>query len=216
MDRTPNPTWTRKVIGAQNPTRDTRQDLLLQCRPDMKVNCIIHIHCTVFCMSMQSLWWANREKCCLIKLLAANWHITSNQTENCEVLFRSASGPDFSLRTRYPTINFLCSFHLYWHFFLMSIEHDKTNRNLGNWNFSRSRLRSAVHNALFISFLKPPAGLGQARFFRLQSCLSTLFCHILYSNLHFITSCYQQSSTVPCLPNVFSIIDPKFAIICQI
>ena len=131
-------------------------------------------------MSAQSLWWASREKCCLINLLAANRHVTSNQTENCELLFHTVSGPDFSFCTRDPTMNFLCSFHLYWHFFQMSIEHDKTNRNLGNLTFSNSRLRSAVHNAWFVSFLKPPVGLGQASFFRLQSCLSTLFCRVLF------------------------------------
>ena len=135
-------------------------------------------------MSAPSLWWASREKCCLIKLLAATRHVTSNQTESCEILFHSVSGPDFSFRTRDPTMNCLCSFHLYWHFFQMSIEHNKTNRNLENLTFSRSRLRSAVHNAWFVSFLKPLASLGQASFFRLQSCLSYFFCRsVPYSPL---------------------------------
>ena len=41
----------------------------------MKVKCLFHVHCTIFCVSTIYFWWAISENCCLINRLASNQHI---------------------------------------------------------------------------------------------------------------------------------------------
>ena len=54
VERTPDPSLTRLVIGAQNPTQDTRPEIPdpIECQgPDIKDNCLFNSDCTIFFMS---------------------------------------------------------------------------------------------------------------------------------------------------------------------
>ena len=112
MERTLDPTRTRQVIGAQNPTRLSAKVLMSR----MTVYSILIV---TYSISAQSSWCLSFENCCPGNRLATTRHIPFNKAENIEKFIQSTTcepDPDPVLISAYvpdtrPETDFLCSFH---------------------------------------------------------------------------------------------------------